>query len=156
MKKSIVMLAICILAICSFSSVYAQDQKRLTGFNLSNGIAVQGYDVVAYFTSNKAIKGSSEYTVIHQGIKYRFANAANKDEFKKAPAKYEPQYGGWCAYAMGATGEKVDIDPETFKIVNGKLYLFYNKLFNNTLKTWNKEEAVLKTKADVNWLKIYK
>lgn len=156
MKQKIILLSSFLMMLCSSVHVIAQDQKRLSGFNLSNGLAVQGYDVVAYFTSNKAIKGNNEHTVIHQGVKYRFANAANKVEFKKNPAKYEPQYGGWCAYAMGATGEKVEIDPETFKIVNGKLYLFYNKLFNNTLKTWNKDEAVLKAKADVNWLKIYK
>ena len=62
---------------------------------------------------------------------------------------------GWCAYAMGAKGEKVSIDPETFKIINGKLYLFYNSYFNNTLKSWNKNEPTLKAKADVNWKRIY-
>ena len=79
----------------------------------------------------------------------------NKEEFKKNPAAYEPQYGGWCAYAMGKDGDKVSIDPETFKIVNGKLYLFYNRAFNNTLKSWNKDEPTLKTKADANWQKIF-
>ncbi|MEN9569980.1 MAG: hypothetical protein RL172_1211, partial [Bacteroidota bacterium] len=62
---------------------------------------------------------------------------------------------GWCAYAMGAKGQKVTIDPETFKIRNGKLYLFYNKLFNNTLKDWNKDEPALCAKADTNWTNIY-
>ena len=75
--------------------------------------------------------------------------------FKASPAKYEPQYGGWCAYAMGATNEKVEIDPETFKIINGKLYLFYHSWTNNTLKTWNKDEGNLKPKADVNWTKTF-
>lgn len=132
----------------------AQDQKRIQSFNLEKGLAVQGYDVVAYF-SGKAIKGESSLAVIYQGIRYHFSSTASKEEFKKNPGKYEPQYGGWCAYAMGATGEKVEIDPETFKILNGKLYLFYNKRFNNTLKTWNKNEQVLKPKADANWLKLY-
>jgi len=135
--------------------VFSQDQKRLAAFNLQNGIAVQGYDVVAYFKLNKAEKGNEANTVYHQGIKYQFANAANKEEFKRNPSKYEPQYGGWCAYAMGATGKKVEVDPETFKIINGQLYLFYNKLFNNTLKTWNKDEGGLKAKANANWAKIY-
>ncbi len=135
--------------------VFSQDQKRQNAFNLQNGIAVQGYDVVAYFKQGKALKGIATNTVYHQGVKYQFANAANKDEFKSNPSKYEPQYGGWCAYAMGATGEKVEVDPETFKIINGQLYLFYNKLFNNTLKTWNKDEANLKAKANANWAKIY-
>lgn len=77
----------------------------------------------------------------------------NKEEFIKNPAKYEPAYGGWCAYAMGSDGEKVSVDPKTFKIVNGRLNLFYNKFFNNTLDDWNKDEANLKKKADVNWQK---
>jgi len=135
--------------------VFSQDQKRQAAFNLQNGIAVQGYDVVAYFKVNKAVKGNPSNVVYHQGIKYQFANTANKEEFKSNPSKYEPQYGGWCAYAMGATGEKVEVDPGTFKIINGQLYLFYNKLFNNTLKTWNKDESNLKAKANANWAKIY-
>ncbi len=135
--------------------VFSQDQKRLAVYNLQNGIAVQGYDVVAYFKQGKAVKGIAANSVYHQGVKYQFANAANKDEFKSNPSKYEPQYGGWCAYAMGATGEKVEVDPETFKIINGQLYLFYNKLFNNTLKTWNKDETNLKARANANWGKIY-
>jgi len=140
-----------------FTSVlaFSQNQKRQAAFNLQNGLAVQGYDVVAYFNQGKAIKGIATNTVYHQGVKYQFKNAANKEEFKSNPSKYEPQYGGWCAYAMGATGEKVEVDPETFKIINSQLYLFYNKLFNNTLKTWNKDEASLKTKANANWAKIY-
>ena len=134
--------------------VEAQEQKRINAFNLEKGIAVQGYDVVAYF-EGRAVKGNSSLAVIHQGVRYHFSTAANKEEFKKNPAKYEPQYGGWCAYAMGESGEKVEIDPETFKILNGKLYLFYNKRFNNTLKSWNKNEPVLKSKADANWSKLF-
>lgn len=145
-----------LLCMVFFSAVFvtsAQDQKRNQSFNLEKGIAVQGYDVVAYF-NGKAEKGSASLAVVHQGIRYHFSTTANKEEFKKNPGKYEPQYGGWCAYAMGATGEKVEIDPETFKILNGKLYLFYNKRFNNTLKTWNKDEQSLKTKADANWSRL--
>ncbi|WP_407527076.1 YHS domain-containing (seleno)protein [Lacibacter sp. MH-610] len=134
---------------------FAQDQQRVQQFNLEKGVAVKGYDPVAYFTQNKAVKGKAQFAVIHLGVKYYFSSNDNKEEFKKNPAKYEPQYGGWCAYAMGETGEKVDFDPETFKILNGKLYLFYNKFFNNTLPKWNKDEANLKTKADVNWKKFY-
>jgi hypothetical protein len=85
-----------------------------------------------------------------------FPSAQNRDLFKADPARYKPQYGGWCAYAMGASGEKVEVDPETFKVLNGKLYLFYNKYFNNTLKSWNKDEPELKKKADANWMKLGK
>ncbi len=101
------------------------------------------------------MKGSKDLSLFHQGVVYYFSSTANKEEFKKNPARFEPQYGGWCAYAMGAKGEKVSIDPETFKVLGGKLYLFYNKLFNNTLTDWNKDEKSLKAKADQNWQKIF-
>jgi hypothetical protein len=77
------------------------------------------------------------------------------NSYLKDYKKYEPQYGGWCAYAMGSTGEKVEIDPETFKIENGNLYLFYHTWTNNTLNKWNKEEMKLKAKADKNWQNIF-
>jgi len=128
--------------------------KRAKEFNLENKIAIQGYDPVAYFTQKKAVKGKKEITASYEGVTYLFSSQANKETFVKTPTNYEPQYGGWCAYAMGSSGEKVDVDPETFKIVNGKLFLFYNAYFNNTLKSWNKDEANLNKKADVNWKKI--
>lgn len=139
-------------------SVTAQDATALRKkhFNLDGGVAIKGYDPVAYFTQNKAVKGKKELAVINQGVLYYFSSVENKEAFKAAPFKYEPEYGGWCAYAMGNTGEKVSIDPETFKIVNGKLYLFYNRFFTNTLKDWNKNEASLKKSADINWPKLFK
>jgi len=72
----------------------------------------------------------------------------------KKSIQVRTQYGGWCAYAMGKDGSKLKIDPETFKIINGKLYVFYNKFFNNTLKSWNKDDQ-LHQQADANWQKIY-
>ena len=132
----------------------AQQNKRTEQFNLEKGLAIQGYDPVAYFTQQKAVKGDPRYAVNASGVRYYFATEANKALFLKNPAAYEPQYGGWCAYAMGATGEKVEIDPETFKILNGKLYLFYHSWTNNTLTKWNKDEANLKSRADKNWQKF--
>ena len=123
-------------------------------FNLNKNIAVDGYDVVSYFTQNKAIEGNKKYSVSHQSVIYYFSSEANKNSFIKSPLMYEPQYGGWCAYAMGAKGTKVEVDPETFKIKDGKLYLFYNKTFTNTLPLWNKDETNLKIKADANWQAI--
>jgi hypothetical protein len=87
---------------------------------------------------------------------YYFSSPTHRDKFKSDPAKYEPAYGGWCAFAMGDSGEKVEVDPETFKIIDGRLYLFYNKFFNNTLTSWNKNEPALKSKADVNWQRYVK
>ena len=136
---------------------FGQDvtQLRKSQFNLNNGIAINGYDPVAYFKQGKAIEGKKELAVFNQGVTYYFSSNENKDEFKKDPSRYEPQYGGWCAYAMGKDGSKVDVDPGTFKVIDGKLYLYYNKFFNNTLKSWNKDESNLKTKADINWKKFY-
>lgn len=138
-------------------AAFSQDQSALRKkhFNLEDGIAMQGYDPVAYFTQNKSLKGKKDLAVYHQGVTYYFSSTAHKELFKANPQRYEPEYGGWCAYAMGEKGEKVSIDPETFKIINGKLYLFYNRFFNNTLKDWNKNEASLKAKADVNWPKLF-
>lgn len=118
------------------------------------GVAIDGYDPVAYFRQVKPIEGKRGFSVTVDGATYLFSTSQNAVLFKAEPSKYQPQYGGWCAYAMGATGEKVEVDPETFKILDGKLYLFYNKFFNNTLKSWNKDEANLKQKADANWQKF--
>lgn len=140
------------------ASLFAQDTAALRKkqFNLEKGgVAIQGYDPVAYFKQNVAKEGTKDMAVSYQGVVYYFSSAENKAAFLKEPAKYEPEYGGWCAYAMGTKGEKVDIDPETFKIINGKLFLFYNKYLNNTLKTWNKDEANLHAKADASWQKTF-
>lgn len=134
---------------------FAQSAIRVKQFNLENGLAIKGYDPVAYFNQNKAIEGNKQLSVNFEGATYRFANAANKEAFLKDPKKYEPQYGGWCAYAMGASGEKVEIDPETFKVLNDKLYLFYHSWANNTLPKWNKDEANLKSKADKSWMNTF-
>ncbi|HLO80159.1 MAG TPA: YHS domain-containing (seleno)protein [Chitinophagaceae bacterium] len=138
-------------------SASAQPDKRKKDFNLSaSSLAIEGYDPVAYFTQSRAVKGNAANALVYEGVTYHFADAKNKEAFRAAPSRYEPQYGGWCAYAMGKNGEKVEVDPETFKILDGKLYLFYNKYFNNTLKSWNKDENGLRYKADQNWQKLTK
>ncbi|HEX6179876.1 MAG TPA: YHS domain-containing (seleno)protein [Chitinophagaceae bacterium] len=146
-----------LLAFLTFSTLaFAQANKRQKGFNLSKThVAIQGYDPVAYFNDGKAVKGKPGITVSQDGVIYYFSSVQNRSAFLNNPAKYEPQYGGWCAYAMGASGEKVSVDPETFKIIDGKLFLFYNSYFNNTLKSWNKDEANLHAKADSNWRKLF-
>ncbi|WP_162126372.1 YHS domain-containing (seleno)protein [Flavobacterium phycosphaerae] len=151
MKKTVFLLLVTLMSVAGFTQ---NATKRTTQFNLEKGVALQGYDPVAYFTQKKAVKGKSSITSTYEGVTYYFTSQADKDLFLKNPASYEPQYGGWCSYAMGSTGEKVEVDPETFKIVDGKLNLFYNAFFNNTLKSWNKDEAGLKKKADANWRKI--
>lgn len=131
--------------------VIAQNSKPVK-LNLdSHRLALEGYDPVAYFKEKKANEGEKDISYEYQNVTYRFSSQENRKAFIASPATYMPQYGGWCAYAMGSTGETVEVDPETFKIIDGKLYLFYNKFFNNTLETWNKNESTLKSKADNNW-----
>jgi YHS domain-containing protein len=158
-KKGImkpVLISIMFLSMLSVKG-FAQgaNMLRKQNFNLEKSVAVQGYDPVAYFKENMAVKGKSDISVSYLDVTYCFSSVENKNAFLKDPTAYEPQYGGWCAYAMGKSGEKVEIDPSTFKIMNGRLYLFYNKYFNNTLKSWNKDELNLKAKADANWQKIF-
>lgn len=151
MKKLITLVSFALLSITAKAQT---NSKRTTEFNLENKIAIQGYDPVAYFSQKKTIKGKSNFASIYEGVTYYFSSQVNKDLFIKNPASFEPQYGGWCAYAMGSSAEKVEINPETFKIIDGKLYLFYNAYFNNTLKSWNKNELNLKKAANENWKKL--
>lgn len=129
------------------------DDVRKKNFNVKKNIAIEGYDPVSYF-DNKPKEGKSTLQFSYKGIIYQFTDQANLNRFKASPEKYEPAFGGWCAYAMGETGEKVKIDPETFKILDGKLYLFYNFWGNNTLTDWNKNEKSLKAKGDQAWKKF--
>jgi YHS domain-containing protein len=154
--KKIIRILLVMISIGSFANAQDATITRKKQYNLDDGLAIQGYDPVAYIIQNKAQKGNKDQAFYHQGVTYYFTSAANKEEFKKNPSRYEPEYGGWCAYAMGEKGEKVSVDPKTFKIIGGKLYLFYNKYFNNTLTDWNKDESNLKRKADANWQKFYK
>lgn len=156
MKKLITILTTVFVVLLLSSAAFAQQATRIAQFNIEKGVALQGYDPVAYFTQNKAVKGKKELAVAAEGVTYYFATAEGKELFKKDYKKYEPQYGGWCAYAMGTTGEKVEIDPETFNIVGGKLYLFYHSWTNNTLTKWNKDEVSLKPRADASWNKFFK
>ncbi len=126
------------------------DGVRLKHYALKNNLALQGYDPVSYF-AGKPLKGKKTHLLKYKSVLYNFSSQTNLEKFKIDPSKYEPVYGGWCAYAMGDNGEKVEVDPETYKIINGKLYLFYNAFFNNTLNDWNKNEQNLKKKADINW-----
>jgi YHS domain-containing protein len=128
--------------IVSFSVVVAQ--KVNTSFT---GLAIDGYDPVAYFTERKPVKGSAEFTVEFGGAKYRFASAANRDLFAKDPAKYAPQYGAFCAYAV-SKGYTADTDPLAWKIVEGRLFLNYNAAAQ---RKWEEDVPGNIVKGDANW-----
>jgi YHS domain-containing protein len=152
-KKKYVLVFL-ILGLLNGTAFSQDDSKtRTTQYNIDKySVAVSGYDVVSYF-EGKAEKGKADNYFFYKGIRYEFTTAAHLAQFKQNPEKYEPAYGGWCAYAMGATGEKVEVDPTKYKVVNGKLYLFYYSFINNTLNKWNLDEAHLKAEADKNWRK---
>ncbi|PKV48319.1 YHS domain-containing protein [Aquimarina sp. MAR_2010_214] len=123
-------------------------------YNTNKNFVAEGYDVTEYF-NNKAVKGNSKFIATHDKVGYKFATQKNLEKFKKNPNKYVPQYGGYCAYAVAINNEKVDINPKTFEVRDGKLYLFYNSWGINTLDKWLEEDASkLQKKADVNWQKI--
>jgi YHS domain-containing protein len=134
----------------------AQDAtQRKNNFNLTrNGVALSGYDPVSYFKSPEPKKGEAKWSYTYKGVTYWFSSASNRSEFVNLPAAYEPSYGGWCAYALGTSGEKVEVDPLTYKIYQGKLLLFYNRFFTNTLTLWNKDEDTFFTTAEKNWPSI--
>jgi YHS domain-containing protein len=142
---------ILILIFLVSSSVLSQQN-----YNLKKGFVAEGYDVVSYF-DQKAEKGNKKLTTEFEGVKFKFSSKQNLALFKENPRKYIPQYGGYCAYALGAEGKKVDIDPKTFETKDGKLYLFYNSWGINTFELWKKEGAgMLRKQADKNWGKLIK
>ena len=116
----------------------------------ATGVVLRGYDPVAYFTQGKPVAGDEQFNAEHAGGKYLFSTAANRDAFIANPAKYAPQYGGYCAFGV-AEGKKLDIDPNSFTVVDGKLYLNLNP---QVLKKWSADTAGYLKKSEPNWPKI--
>lgn len=123
------------------------------------GIAIGGYDVVAYF-SNSAVKGNNQFTAKYDKATYRFSTKENRDAFVKSPTKYLPQFDGYCAWGIATSGSKFPINPETFDVVDGKLYLFFNGPFDgkpfNSIQPWTTETTALKTAAHKKWPSVKK
>ncbi|MEM8739779.1 MAG: YHS domain-containing (seleno)protein [Planctomycetota bacterium] len=120
-----------------------------------NGLAIEGYDPVAYFpeADGKPVRGDKDLTATHHGATYRFVSEANRERFLANPDTYAPAYGGYCAFAM-ADGQKVTINPKSYEIHDGRLYLFYRDWFTNTLKPWKKDRDTLRPAADGHWEEI--
>jgi YHS domain-containing protein len=128
-------------------SALAASDSPVPPVNAKEGIGLKGYDPVAYFTNGAPTKGLEQYSFAWKGVRYRFASAENLDRFKADPAKYLPQYGGYCAYAM-SLDRIADVDPSRWAIVNGKLYL------NNSFvaeKLWSLNKSGNIVSADRNW-----
>ena len=112
-----------------------------------DGVALKGHDPVAYFAIGKPQRGVEGLRVEHGGARYLFANAENRDAFKANPARYLPQYGGYCAFGV-SRGYKADIDPAAFSVIDGKLYLNYNAAVQ---RDWLKDTAGYIRTADAKW-----
>jgi hypothetical protein len=137
---------LCLLAFALLSVVPASAAKNAINTTWS-GLAADGYDVVAYFTEGKPVKGSKDFVHEWQGAKWRFASAAHRDQFTAAPENFAPQFGGYCAWAV-SQGYTAGIDPTAWKIVNDKLYLNYSA---KVQKTWEQDTAGHIRMAEVNW-----
>ena len=109
--------------------------------------AIQGYDPVAYFSDGKPTRGSRDIVHRWQGATWRFASESNRDAFAADPGRYAPQYGGYCAYAV-ANGYTAKIDPDAWRIVDGKLYLNYSK---GIQRRWEEDIPGYIARADANW-----
>ena len=142
MKKTLLMLFIATISVQN----YAQNQY------LKNGVAIQGYDPVGYFESNKAIEGNKEITTKYKEATYYFSSENNKTLFLKNPDKYVPQFGGFCAYGV-SENHNSPTQPEAFTIVDGKLYLNYNL---KVKELWSKDRESRIEKANQNWLQLQK
>jgi YHS domain-containing protein len=115
------------------------------------GVAINGYDTVAYFTEQKAVKGSEKYSYDWLGTPWHFASDEHRELFMSDPIKYAPQYGGYCAGEVAGSGSvTVNIDPEAFKIIDGKLYLTYDEVHTEAFAA-DAGRAI--PKADTNWPK---
>jgi YHS domain-containing protein len=116
----------------------------------ATGYVIHGYDPVAYFTQGRPVPGNPDISAEYKGGKYIFSTAANRDAFNADPEKYAPQYGGYCAYGVAIT-KKFDIDPASWRIVDGKLYFNLNPVI---LKKWSEDTKGYILKSEENWPKI--
>lgn len=143
MRKLLLAIAI---ATTSFAPPAFADQPPVHTALLSR-LAVSGYDPVAYFTEGRAVRGSAEHRITHQGYEYRFASAENLAAFRANPSRYLPQYGGYCAWAV-ANGYTAAGNPNNWRIVDGRLYLNYN---DEIQARWERDIPGFIRSANANW-----
>ena len=148
--KKIKRILLTVIVLIAINNTNAQDV-----FKDKNNVANKGYDVVNYFTSYTAERGSKDFSIEHEGAIYYFVSKENLETFKKNPKKYLPQYDGYCAFGVAKSNTKFPVDPKTFRIDDGKLYLFYNDFYEgkpfNTMIPWINNEEKMEKLAEVNW-----
>ena len=152
--KILSVLFIFFISLSTSLSVFAEQAS----LNSEKGVFIDGYDPVSYLAEGKAVKGKKKWTHKYKSSKVLFSSEENLKKFIQNPKKFLPAYNGWCAYAMAAKGSLVRVNPERFKVIDGKTYLFFDDsvFFRrvDTLEKWNKssDESQIK-KADVSWFK---
>lgn len=144
-----VLIATIFVILCLFVTANTQAQKSTKYFNNldANGVILDGYDAVAFFTDNKPVKGDPKFTFTYHDAKYQFASQEHLELFKTNPEKYVPQFGGWCAYAV-SLGRIAPIDVNNFSIVGGRLFIQHNQ---RAVNGWNKDVPGNIVKADKYW-----
>lgn len=141
-RRLLLVLSCCLLAPPAFAVEPVNTDRQ--------GVAIGGYDPVAYFTMGEAVEGSAGISHEWRGAVWRFTSKAHRDLFVAEPEKYAPRFGGYCAWAV-AKGKTAGIDPEAWSIVDGKLYLNYNRKIQ---RKWEKDAAANITKAEANWPRL--
>ena len=122
------------------------------------GLALQGYDPLSYFDAKGPVKGDKKHASTFRGVTYWFSTDENRKKFDAEPQKWEPPYGGWCAFAV-IDGEKVEVDPTNFEVIDGKVYLFYKGFWGDAKSKWDKlvkgdSAPKIVAKADAGWQKL--
>ncbi|KQC00723.1 YHS domain-containing (seleno)protein [Pedobacter sp. Hv1] len=141
-----ILITVAIVTFFTISNVNAQKSQIFA----PGGKAIKGYDPVAFFKDSKPVKGEDSLSFNWKDTKWLFANRANLESFKADPTRFEPQYGGYCAYGT-SNGYKAPTQTDTWTIVEGKLYFNYN---TKVKEMWTKDQQALIKKADEQWPKI--
>ena len=154
-KKSMLSLGLAGLLVMTTPALAGPEVNTASGLVLVDGkpapgLAVHGFDVVAYFKDGRPTQGNARYSVVHGEATYRFDSRANADAFKSNPEKYKPAFGGYCAYGV-SVGAKFDGDPRFWKIVDGKLYLNLDRAIATA---FNKDVSGSIKKAETKWVKL--
>lgn len=145
MRKFFAAAVFALTALFAAAPAYADEAPVHTA--MFSRVAVGGYDPVAYFTDGRPVRGSTEHRITHQGYEYRFASAEHLATFRANPSRYQPQYGGYCAWAV-ANGYTAAGNPQNWRIVDGKLYLNYN---DEIQTRWERDIPGFIRSGDANW-----
>jgi len=140
-------------ALTMLPRVFAAEASRTSHNLLGESVGLAAYDPVAYFPEGggKPARGLISISAEHEGVRYRFATEAHKAAFLKNPAKYVPAFGGWCTWAVAELGNRVDVDPESYVVKNGRLLVFYRDPALDTRAKFLENPDVLLAKAEANW-----